>query len=437
MRSDPVTTDGWRGLPGPDWSEATVARILAGLAEEGVLGVRTAVAFDSRAGSSDLAVLGCDLLRGLGINCCLADGPSPTPALGRFVRDNADVTSGITFTASHNPPGYVGMKLRDREGLSLDLVHSQPRAASIPYESAVPVLVSLNAHYATTVGRDLQAALCDFDGYVVIDAAHGALGGVAPMLTQVNWHRSRPLPFFCGVTPDPVVPENVNAAWQAMLHDMRHPERLLAAFCDGDGDRLVLATAGSGYISSAEQAAIVCLARAPVAVVIATVVTPRMMRQVACDAGLDWLEVPVGFKHVVAAWRAQGRPAALGLEPNGALAYNADPRDYFERDALRALALVIKFHPSVAAIDYAIAVLRDQYPDKPEMMTSPMAVDDVLRRLVGILSGWRAEHGDLVWSFTREAWRILVRPSGTEKATRIYLEAPPDVISSIRDSLCL
>lgn len=444
MRSDEVTTDGWRGLPGPDWSEAAVTAILSGLARSGVLGSRPAVAFDGRAGSRELALLGCDLLAGFGVGCLLGDEPSPTPALGRYVRDNTDVTGGITFTASHNPPGYVGMKIRDAEGLSFDPRGLSPDTgrsgtdlATIPRRRADPAHVSLNGHYAATAGRDLLAALGHFDGELIIDAAHGALGAVDRLLPGIAWSRSRPLPFFLGVTPDPVVPANTETALRAALGNASYPERLLLAFCDGDGDRLVLATARSGYIGSTEQAALVCRAGLPATTVIATVVTPRIVRRVAHACRLDWLEAPVGFKHVVAAWRGHGRPAALGLEPNGALAYAADGGGYFERDALGALALVIRTHESVAAIDEAVAALREEHPGKPEIIASPMTMEEVIERLSATLDGWVAEEAGLVSAFTRGEWRILVRRSGTEEVTRIYAEAEADVMSAVREALRL
>ena len=132
MRSDPVTTDGWRGLPGHGWPEPAILAILAGLADAGLLGSSPVAGFDGRAGSRELAVLGCDLLAGLGIRCLLGDEPAPTPALGRFVRDNPGITSGLAFTASHNPPGHTGLKFRDQDGLSSSLPPPEPVPAGHP-----------------------------------------------------------------------------------------------------------------------------------------------------------------------------------------------------------------------------------------------------------------------------------------------------------------
>jgi phosphomannomutase len=433
--SDPGSTDGWRGLPGPGWPEPALLAIVASLAAGGFLGAQPAVAFDGRAGSRELASLACDLLAGLGIRCLAGDEPSPTPALGRFVRVHPDVTGGLVFTASHNPPGYVGLKFRAADGLSGSATIGEPAPATIPASSSAPVVASFNAHYAATVGQQLLDATRGFDGTLIVDAAHGALGSLARHLRGISWARARPLPFFGGSTPDPVIDANIEAAWQAAITAAPEPERLLMAFTDGDGDRLVLATARSGYISSAEQAALICLAGIPADTLIATVVTPRFARTVARSAGLDWTEVPVGFKHVVTAWRGQSRPRAIGLEPNGALAYAGDEADYFERDAMRALALIMRALPATRLIDDATAALRAQHPSRPEIISSPLAETDVLHALAQALTGWEHASSGQLSSFTSAEHRFLVRPSGTEAVTRVYAEAPQDITGAVRAAL--
>lgn len=326
MTADPVATDGWRGMPGRDWSEPAMLGILAGLARDGRLGGRIAVAFDGRAGSRELAVLACDLLAGLGITCLLADEPSPTPALGRFVRDTREIDGGAMFTASHNPPGYVGFKLRDADGLSTAMPHPEPLPVLLPAPRRTPAVAAVNAHYAATAGQDLLGALDGFDGDVAVDCAHGALGSLARHLPRITWARSRPLPFFSGITPDPAEHGNIDAAWQCLLAATPAPERILSAFTDGDGDRLVLATSRSGYISSTEQATIACAAGLPATAMIASVVTPLIARRAAEEAGMTWTEAPVGFKHIVAAWRHQSMPPAIGLSPTGRSPTRGDRR---------------------------------------------------------------------------------------------------------------
>jgi phosphomannomutase len=432
--ADPVTTDGWRGLPGPDWSEPAILGTLAGLVRDGRLGGRAAVAFDGRAGSRDLAVLACDLLAANGIACLLADEPAPTPALGRFVRDSSEVDSGLTFTASHNPPGYVGFKLRDADGLSSNTPAPEPLPAPLPTPCR-HAAASITACYAQTAGQDLLGALAGFDGDAAFDCAHGAVGALARHLPGITWARSRSLPYFGGVTPDPAEYANIDAAWRSLQAAAPDPSRLLGAFTDGDGDRLVLATSGSGWISSTEQAAIACTAGLPATAVIASVVTPLLARRAAEAAGMAWTEAPVGFKHIVAAWRHQCMPPAIGLEPNGALAYAPGPGGYFERDAVSTLALITRALPSVREIDGAVTALRARYPASPQIITSPLEVGDVLARLERALPGWDQSSGGGLASFTSGDHRYLVRPSGTEAATRVYAEALPSSVREVRAAL--
>ena len=434
--ADPVTTDGWRGLPGADWSEPGILAILAGLAKDGRLSGHVAVAFDGRAGSRDLAVLACDLLGGHGISCLLADEPAPTPALGRFVRDSPEIDGGLTFTASHNPPGYIGFKLRDADGLSSAAPAPEPEPAPLPMPGRHPA-AAITARYAQTAGQDLTGAMDDFDGDVAFDCAHGAVGALARHLPGITWARSRPLPFFGGVTPDPAEHANIHSAWRSLLTAAPVPGRLLGAFTDGDGDRLVLATSRSGYISSTEQAAIACAAGLPATAVIASAVTPLIARRAAEAADMAWTEVPVGFKHIVTAWRDQSMPPAIGLEPNGALAFAPGPGGYFERDAVSALALVTRVLPSVRQIDDAVLALRARHPARPEIITSHLDVADVLARLERALPGWERADSSGLAELTSGEHRYLVRPSGTEAAVRVYAEAPPESVQAVRAALAL
>jgi len=433
--ADPATTDGWRGLPSPDWSEPAILGTLADLARDGQLSGQVAVAFDGRAGSRDLAILACDLLNACGVTCLLADEPAPTPALGRFVRESPEINGGITFTASHNPPGYIGFKLRDAYGLSSTTPAPKPGPAAPTPSPRRHLSAPITACYARTTGQDLLGALARFDGDVAFDCAHGAAGVLARHLPGITWTRSRPLPFFAGTTPDPAEHANIQEAWQSLLAAAPDPERLLGAFTDGDGDRLVLATARSGWISSTEQAAIACAAGLPAVTVIASAVTPLLARRAAEAAGMTWSEVPVGFKHVVAAWRQQSMPPAIGLEPNGALAFTSGAGGYFERDALSALTLVTRALPSVREINDAVRALRARYPARTEIITVHLEVTDVLGRLASVLPGWHRANSSRLVSFTSGNYRYLIRQSGTEEATRVYAEAPPESIREVRTVL--
>lgn len=106
-----------------------------------------------------------------------------------------------------------------------------------------------------------------------------------------------------------------------------------------------------------------------------------------------------------------------------------------DRVKLSATTLITRMLPSVREIDDAVTALRARYPVRPEIITTPLGIADVLDRLESALPGWcRADSGGLA-AFTSGGRRYLARPSGTEAATRIYAEAPPESIRHVRAAM--
>lgn len=430
MRSSPTTTDGWRGLPGAGYGEPQLLATLDHAATSGVLASDVLVAYDSRAGARELAQLAADLLASRGLTCYLATGAAPTPAAGRLVHHQPHLQAAVIVTASHNPPGYLGVKLRDNQGHSLLWRPPEDdRVAPIDTLPAAPqphVPIDALSCYCRTIGRALDGAAHQFDGHLVIDAAHGCVGVLAPHLPHLAWYRSRPMPFFGGCTPDPVLRPQADEIAAAVLNRMSQPERTLLAMVDGDGDRLALYTARSGYIGSAEQAAALLDAGLPVQRLITTAVSPRAAVHTARRHHVLVDFVPVGFKHLVAAWRDNTMVPTLGLEPNGALTWSHDEQGYFERDSLAALCTLLTHLPTVQALDDAIAELRRHNPHPQRIVTVPHALDDTLDRLTALLSTWdtsTTRDGVVLYDGgTHE--HLALRASGTEPGTRLYIEAP-------------
>ncbi|MFJ4741163.1 hypothetical protein [Streptomyces sp. NPDC088775] len=439
MHSTATTTDGWRGQPGTGWAEPQLLAALDHCALQGVLGEQVLIGHDARAGAPELAYLAADLLTHHGLTTHLAATPAPTPALGRLVHHRPGLTAAVIVTASHNPPGYIGIKLRDSSGHGI-LWPQPPAGAALD-----PGRIMAHQHqhtdvltpYLDSVGTPLSTAAGIFDGDVLIDAAHGAVGVLAGRLPGIRVLRERPLPFFAGHTPDPVPRAQAEPTARALLAGLEHPERALLAMTDGDGDRLVLFTHRSGYIPSSEQAAALLYARLPVKRLITTHVAPRMVIRAAkrAQAGLTVTETGVGFKHIVNAWRDQPVPV-LALEPNGALVHTTGPDGYFERDALAALTTVLRTFPSLEDLDDAIHDVRQAHPHTQLVHTTPAPLTDVLRALPGLLPAWRADLAGEVAHYDDGAHgHIAVRASGTEPGTRVYIEAPAETAELLTQKL--
>ncbi|MFE9250759.1 hypothetical protein [Streptomyces sp. NPDC007088] len=439
MRSLATTTDGWRGRPGPDWAEPQLLAALDHCAAQGALGEHVLIGHDARAGAREVAHLAADLLAHRGLRTHLASTPGPTPAFGSLVHARPDLTAAVVVTASHNPPGYIGIKVRDRSGHGIPW--PQP-----PADAALdPGLLEVRHHqrtdvlspYIGAVGDPLSTAAGAFDGDVLLDAAHGAVGVLTGLLPGIRVLRGRPLPFFAGQSPDPVPRVHAERTGRALLDRLAHRERALLAMTDGDGDRLVLFTHRSGYIPSAEQAAALLYAGLPVQRLITTHVAPRMALRAArrAQAGLKVTETDVGFKHLVAAWR-EAPVRALALEPNGALVHVAGPDGYFERDALTALTALLRTFTSLEDLDDAVHDVRQAHPHTQLVHTTPATLTDVLRALPGLLPTWRADITGPVAHYDDGAHgHIAVRASGTEPGTRLYIEAPAETAELLTRTL--
>jgi phosphomannomutase len=432
MKAD-RTTDGWRGRAGSTWSERDILAAALAFGTEVARNGTVAIGFDGRAGSRDMALLAARILAGQGIPTLISAEVTVTPAVGRFVAQHGDIGGGLIFTASHNPPGDVGLKVRGSDGLplmrslaggDLDVSVGLGEIAAVGPEPDGRI----NAHYLAVVGRRFEDAVSAFEGEVVLDAMHGAAGGLSQGDSAVRWRRAVVGPFFFGIVPDPVLRERAEPEMIAALAECADPASALVLMTDGDGDRLCLYTACSGYVSSSELAVALIHDGLPVQRVISTHVAESVLAEEAAARKLPYDSADVGFKNIVQCWKMSGRPPALGVEPNGGIAVAYRPGDYFERDALATAELALTRFPSAAGLDDAVHGVRarrafeaGQYPQRttPERLSAHL-------RLAWPGFGESRHEGILRFSWP-PGWRVLIRRSGTESLTRCYVEGPAEL----------
>lgn len=429
-----TANDGWRGQPLQGFSDLDVFSAALELFSRGLLGHRIAAAYDGRAGSQALCELTGRLLAAAGADVVLADAPCPTPAVAHYLEAHPEVDSAIILTASHNPPGYFGIKVRLRhdqvpEDFTPDTTPARQRditrRLAVLSPASLPT-VHLARPYVDLVVRPFLDACGSFDGLVHLDCAWGAVGACSPPggpAGPVEWVRAVPLPFFLGAVPDPSRTADLVELATTIL---RLSGRSLLLATDGDGDRLSLLTKGSGYISIVEAAALLLLHALPAGVqVVSTIVTPAFLGQVTASTGGGYQEVDVGFKHI-AARRPAGPAACLGVEPNGGFALVWSDRDLFERDGLAAAALLLTHYHSTDELDAAVADLRRRWPSWYRIATLAREPEQVADDLDAVLDDrWQqTEVGPGITRLTDPAsgQRITVRPSSTERRTRVYVD---------------
>lgn len=433
MNASELTTDGWRGQPSKKWSEQEVLNNASAFAANLKATESLVIGFDGRAGSREVAILAAHAFSNLGVSCILASAITPTPAVGRFVASQESIGAGLIFTASHNPPGDFGLKVRLHDGLPPLQIPSIPlkRRASFANlnfsegKAYFQVDDRINEYYRKTICDPLAEIIKHFPGEVVIDAVFGALGTLDTSLKEVKWLRNVPAPFFFGITPDPVLRQEAEPEMAAALMECKDPKSAIVFMTDGDGDRLCLYTLASGYVTSAEQAMALIYSGLPIKQVISTYVIESTLREVAAAHHLDYRSTSVGFKNIVADWKATAQHATMGVEPNGGLAFARSSTDFFERDGLATALLILTQFGSVKALDSALKAVRLLRRFDSRQFVSSTEPE----QLIGIITDkWpRAVNKsnshvcELVWP---EGWRVLIRRSGTEPLTRCYVEGP-------------
>ncbi len=379
-----------------------------------------------------LAASGVDVLR-LGV--------IPTPAVA-YLTAELDADFGVMLSASHNPAPDNGIKIFARGGVKLpDAVEDQieARLAEVGDAAAAAGLGRLAGPSGVPEGgfgrvrdasgegqRYLDYLLSTVTGpehaetgplagmRVVVDCAHGAASRFAPGLLR----RAGAEVIEIGTAPDGL---NINEGCGST-----HLDALSAAVLahgadagiahDGDADRCLAIDAAGQVIDGDQILAVLALAlrdsgRLAGDTVVATVMSNLGFRQAMRQAGISLVETPVGDRYLIAAM-LDGK-FVLGGEQSGHIIMldHATTGD----GLLTALQLLAQ----MARQDTPLADLAAVMTRYPQELINIKGVDKSLVASSGALreavAAAEAELGD--------SGRVLVRPSGTEPAVRVMVEA--------------
>jgi len=430
-------TDGVRGVAGRDLDArltmnlaAAAAHVLGGRPAGGLGGTGRAVAVVGRDPRASGEFLEAAVVAGLaesGIDV-LRLGVVPTPAVA-YLTDVLGADFGVMLSASHNPAPDNGIKFFTRGGLKLpDEIEGEIEARMAARAGAhggpgVPAAGFGRVHDAAAeADRYLTHLLGTVGGpgkplsgwRVVVDCAHGAAYALAPRLLADAGADIIAI----GVEPDGL---NINAGCgstslgplQAAVSE--HGADAGIAY-DGDADRCLAVDAAGQVIDGDQILAILALAlhrsgRLAGGTVVATVMANLGFRLAMSEAGIDVVETPVGDRYLIAAM-LDGK-FVLGGEQSGHVIMldHASTGD----GMLTSLQLLA----TAAASGQSLAELGAVMTRFPQVLVN---VRDVRKHKVAD----SAELADAVADAAAElgeSGRVLVRPSGTEPAVRVMVEA--------------
>jgi len=277
------------------------------------------VARDARSHSPTLTEY---LIRGLLSTGCnvLNIGTVPTPLMYFAVATMDELSSGVVVTASHNGPEWNGFKMvlngisrstEDIQALRTRMLKSEYRDG-VGQENHHDIMSA----YIDTIFSDVALA---GDLHIVIDAANGVAGKVAPSLFEELGCQVESL--FCDLdgtfpnhAPDPSVESNLTA----LIEKVQEVGADLGLAFDGDGDRLV-AVSNTGKIYSADKLLMLfatdIISRSPGSDVIFDVKSTRHLNSCITNAGGR----PIMWKtgHSLMRQKMQETGAVVGAEFSG------------------------------------------------------------------------------------------------------------------------
>ena len=434
-------TDGWRAILDKDFTEDNVKRVTLAIGKyvKDKFGINKniLVGYDPRRMADEYAALCANILKEKGFTVYFSNKVVPTPVLAynALIRN----ACAIMFTASHNPPEYLGMKfIPDYAGpATSDITDAIIKNIDKEYDregNGTFHKIDFGVKYFEHLN-----AIIDFDKIktlktnIVYDGLYSASIGYFDKILEAH-----KIPFntlhlyhdfdFGGGMPDPK-PRFL----KDLITKVKNTPNSIGLANDGDADRFGIINEKGEYVSPNEIIAILLkylLKKGYSGAVVKTVGSSILIDIVAQKLGVDVIETAVGFKHVGEAMRSN--EVIIGGEESGGLSIKGHIP---EKDGLIANLLVLE---AMADSGKSLVELQEEiyelaetkfYTDRIDLkLDSREEIKTIIQKVqtyktVGKYNITFADTRDGVKLMLGNKAKILVRPSGTEPLLRIYFEA--------------
>lgn len=440
-------TDGWRAVTGEDFNFENVETVTKAIAkyvlETDGLQKPFIIGYDPRNMAKEFAHFSAKILTQIGFNATVSDSIVPTPVIAfsaKLYEANA-----MMFTASHNPPEYLGIKfIPDYAGpatteITNAIVENINHIDEITFSPANKGVLSEKSFKERYF--DHIEGLIDFQKIreaniqIIYDGLYSASIGYFDKLlerNEINFEdmRMEHDPNFGGGMPEPKA-----KFLTELIDEISQRTNAIGLSNDGDGDRFGIINEKAEYVSPNEIIAL--LLRHLIknkkmnGKLVKTVGASQMLDIVAEKYDVDVIETPVGFKWVGKAMREND--VIIGGEESGGLSIKGHIP---EKDGILADMLVLEM---LAYENKHLWELQEDLKyeagceffnkrvdiklENQEQLQSLLAQYDALNSVsyFGIKSK-DTKDGIKYYLDDDKSW-VLIRPSGTEPLLRIYFES--------------
>ncbi len=437
-------TSGWRAVLAEEFTFGNARKVIAAIAmvleQDGREGELVLVGYDTRFLAARFAAEAARIFARAGFRAEMSARSIPTPVLAFEIRRRR-AAGAVNFTASHNPPQYLGIKFSTSDGApALPETTSRIEAliaatAEAPEPPAEPV-VSFDPVPPYLEDLALKVRREDVargDPHFSLDFRFGTSAGFLDAFLDSSGARlerlhANPDPLFGGESAQCGEKELV-----ALGEAVRTNRSRLGLACDGDADRFGVCDETGRYAPPNALLALLAndlLGRKGRRGGIArSVATTHALDAIAARYGVPLYETPVGFKYIgeklIAGEIVFGGEESAGLTVEGHVP---------EKDGILADLLVAEMVGATGQtllelgqeLEKEIGAFHSKRVDLPlseeekralaqRRLTPPSSLAGRRVASVNLIDGMKLILEDGSW--------ILIRESGTEPLARVYVEA--------------
>jgi phosphomannomutase len=451
-------TDGWRGRIADNFTFENVRIVAQAIADyfsrDGLISQNTErkviVGYDTRFLSDKYALTIARILAANNLGVIFSREAVPSPVVSYWVvKEKA--RGAVMVTASHNPPGYNGIKIKNSSGGPADenitgeiekyLYKNQ--VAVLKDESAVE-MIDLKPAYLARIKSYINLPLIKKNRLkIVVDSMYGAgRGYIAEILknspVKVIPIHQVPDPLFGGINPEPI---EINLA--ELKKTVREQKADIGLATDGDADRIGIIDDKGNYLTPHQVFPLLLSylveEKKWQGKIVQAISLGYLGKRIAGRYNLPFQEVGVGFKNIsslmVKSSLVGENEVLMGGEESGGYGY----KGYIpERDGiLSGLLMLEMLAVHKQKLSRILALLQDKFGHSfYERIDVRLAdntgidknvfIQDIASKVPEQLTGSHVREiktfDGLKIYLEDDSW-LLIRPSGTEPILRIYAEA--------------
>lgn len=359
-------------------------------------------------------------------------GVVPTPTIQYTVKERM-VDGGVIITASHNPPEYNGIKVLAGDGVEVSRKEEKAieeiffdqgfRRARWNQVKEPSILEGVIEDYLAGVTRHIEVeAVREKRFKVVVDPANG----VGSLTLPTFLHRLGCKVYVINAELDGRFPSRPPEPRPENLGELARTVKALKAdlgvALDGDADRAIFVDETGKIHWGDKTFALIAkffLMKNPNSTIVTPISSSSIIREVVNKYGGSLVFTKVGSVEV--SHKMKELNATLGGEENGGVFYAPHIP---VRDGTMTTGLILNIMAeSGKSLSELLSELPAYFIKKSNVKCLNELKGKVMERVIKEFEGLPKETVDGVKVFFSNGSAVLIRPSGTEPAIRIYAEA--------------